>query len=597
MAVPGKTDTGDERRKAEASAEIHDEQSSAALTRLGEALADQRAYLAGYERPSEPVVYETLRALDDLFCRELMELPQTLDKEERLYRSLSGWGVNQALRRIVPKTLDARQLRVFPSIDENRSRVDDFLFNCGTLDLAERYEGWLREGILTGHLRHHEIPDESGAMEVLLLRSTMASFFDEDIGRSGVRWASSLARARDGSRERRLENRHRKIARRMERHVELLAGWLVTYSSTREIDDYFFEWARLYLRRMQSQDIIGPDDVIGGRPFSRYVEVLTALSARSQKHLAFAGILKARHPSVHLRNLLTSHADRENFIRSLAEYMDADFGEMDDILASFVLRGDNLELHAKGGQTVWAPIVQASAHALLLPVYGLDINPFLFLFTELRARHEKDWFRIANNRERRWIEEIERLFEGARWQTHRKNLRLRAGGKDLTDIDFAVHDRKANELALLQLKWQQPVGMDNRLRRSAGRNLIAEGNRWIRSVSVWLDRHGSAELMRRLGFESLSSPTIQLFVLGRYHVHLTGFEGRDEGAVWSDWAHFHRTRFEKPKRSISQTASALRFAIDNSRAAKKGESIMFPVGDLSLILNPTSVPEQAEGPR
>ena len=114
MAVPGKTDTGDERRKAEASAEIHDEQSSAALTRLGEALADQRAYLAGYERPSEPVVYETLRALDDLFCRELMELPQTLDKEERLYRSLSGWGVNQALRRIVPKTLDARQLRVFP---------------------------------------------------------------------------------------------------------------------------------------------------------------------------------------------------------------------------------------------------------------------------------------------------------------------------------------------------------------------------------------------------------------------------------------------------------------------------------------------------
>ena len=102
---------------------------------------------------------------------------------------------------------------------------------------------------------------------------------------------------------------------------------------------------------------------------------------------------------------------------------------LDDILASFVLRGDNLELHAKGGQTVWAPIVQASAHALLLPVYGLDINPFLFLFTELRARHEKDWFRIANNRERRWIEEIERLFEGARWQTHRKNLRLRAGGK------------------------------------------------------------------------------------------------------------------------------------------------------------------------
>lgn len=543
------------------------------------------------------MVYETLRALDDLFCRELMEPTQAVDTEERLYRILSGWGVNHALRRIVPKTLDARPLRIFPSIDENRNRVDDFLFNCGTLDLAERYEGWLREGILAGQLRRHEKPDGSGATEVLLLRSAMASFFDEDIGLSGMRWASSLARARNRSRERRLENRHRKITRQMERYVELSDGWLVTYSSTRAIDDYFLEWARLYLGRMQSQDIIGPNDVIGGRPFSRYVEVLTALSARSQKHLAFAGILKARHPSVHLRNLLTAHADRENFIRSLAEYMDADFGEMEDILAAFVLRGDNLELHAEGGQAVWAPIVQASAHALLLPIYGLDINPFLFLFTELRIRHEKDWFRIANNRERRWIEEIERLFEGSRWQTHCRNLRLREGGKDLTDIDFAVHDRKTNELCLLQLKWQLPVGMDNRRRRSAGRNLITEGNRWIRSVSAWLDRHGSAELMRRLGFASPSSPTIQLLVLGRYHVHLTGFEGRDDGAVWSDWAHFRRTRLEKPKRSISETASALRFAIDSSRAAKKSESIMFPVGDLSLILNPTSVPEQAEGER
>lgn len=43
------------------------------LERLRRALQVQRAYLSGYEKPSEPIAYETLRTLDDLYCRDLME--------------------------------------------------------------------------------------------------------------------------------------------------------------------------------------------------------------------------------------------------------------------------------------------------------------------------------------------------------------------------------------------------------------------------------------------------------------------------------------------------------------------------------------------
>jgi hypothetical protein len=159
--------------------------------------------------------------------------------------------------------------------------------------------------------------------------------------------------------------------------------------------------------------------------------------------------------------------------------MDADRREIEAILASFTLTGDNLEVHTRGGATAWAPIVQASTDTLTLPIYGLDVNPFLFLLTDLRSRHEADWFRVANNREGRWIEEIQMLFNEPRWHTHGRNLRLRESGKDVTDIDFAAFDRQANELALFQLKWQHPVGMDNRGRRSTGRNLIEESNRWV----------------------------------------------------------------------------------------------------------------------
>jgi len=63
----------------------------------------------------------------------------------------------------------------------------------------------------------------------------------------------------------------------------------------------------------------------------------------------------------------------------------------------------------------------------------LDITLFLFLLTDLRSRYEANWFRIANNRERRWVTEMEQLFQGPPVaDTLGGNLRLREGGKDLT---------------------------------------------------------------------------------------------------------------------------------------------------------------------
>jgi hypothetical protein len=563
-----------------------------ALERLRKALEVQRAYLSGYEKPSEPIAYETLRTLDDLFLRDLMEPERVVDTIDRQFRDISTWGVNHALSRIVPKTLLSRPFRNFPSQPSTQAKADDFVFNCATLGLSERFEGWLREGILVGELRLQPKPERDGIGDILVLRSAAPSYSDEEIGLAGLRWAGEQTLAEDRSLELGLEERHRKLELALERRVDLLDGWRVIYESTREIDDHFLEWGQFYLRRKFSQDMIAPDDVIGGRPFSRYVAVLSVLSGRSQKHIAFSAILRARYPSVHIRNLLTSHSDRESFIESLARYMDADRGEIESILASLILTGDNLEVHTRSGETAWAPIVQASIDTLILPTYGLDINPFLFLLTDLRYRYEKDWFRVANNRERRWIEEIEKLFDEPRWQTHGRNLRLREGGKDLTDIDFALYDRKANELALFQLKWQHPVGIDNRGRRSAGKNLAEESNRWIDIVFSWLDRHGVGDLLRRLGFDSSISPVVQLFVLGRYHVHLSGFDARDRRAIWSDWAHFRRSRVEGPRTAtIAEIASRLQSTVEQSRAMKSGQSLMFPVGDVAVLLNPKSVPE------
>lgn len=565
-----------------------------ALQRLQLALGMQDFYLSQYQQPSEGLAFETLRTLDDLFLRDLMEPTRSLSQRERLFRSLSSWGVNHALRRIVPRVPSKQAFRDFPSHEQVRAQADDFIFHCGTLELATRYEGWLRDGIFAGELRPYPVPDRGELSQILILRSVASSCSDEEIGISGLRWASELRTAEDSIVERALEERHRELEGDLERRVNLEDGWRVVYETNAEIDSYFHEWGRLYLRRIFSQDMIGSEDAIGGRPFSRYVDVLSVLSGRSQRQIAFAAIIKARHPSVHIRNLLTTHSNRESLTESIARSMDADRSEIETILNCFILNGANLDIHTASASPTWPPIVQASTDTLMLPIFGLDINPFLFLLTDLRHRFEADWFRVANKRERRWIEEISKLFDGPRWQIHGRNLRLREKGKDVTDIDFVVFERGSREIALFQLKWQHPVGFDNRGRLSSGRNLIEESNRWVKAVLSWLDRHGIDELIQRLGFEKSASPTVHLFVLGRYHVHLTGFDQRDPRAVWADWAHFLRVRTEgQGTATISQIAAMLRNTVEQSRAAKRGESLMFPIGDIAVLLNPTAVPEDS----
>jgi len=179
------------------------------LERLRKALEVQRAYLSGYETPSEPIAYETLRTLDDLFLRDLMEPERSVDTVDRQFRDISAWGVNHALSRIVPKTPLRGSFRDFPSQPTIQAQANDFVFNCATLGLSERFEGWLREGILVGELRLQPRSERDGIGDILVLRSVAPSYSDEEIGLAGLRWAGEQTLVEDRNFDLMLEERHR----------------------------------------------------------------------------------------------------------------------------------------------------------------------------------------------------------------------------------------------------------------------------------------------------------------------------------------------------------------------------------------------------
>ncbi|OWJ63609.1 hypothetical protein [Inquilinus limosus] len=561
-----------------------------ALDRLHAAIADQRRQADEWRKPSALITFEAVRALDDLFCRELFEEGRRAPADA--YRTILTWGGNQALQRVLPTVLETRPHRFLASSSNSAMKMDDFLFECAALQLGERYAAWLRDGLVEGRVRTFPKPDEPGNSDVIELTSVQGRAHDEEIGRNGLRWASARTAAIRSADERRLRQRHRKLYRELSDRVFAVDDWTIGYRSTPNIDAYFAEWARLYLERFYAQDLLGADDRIGGRPFSAYMAVLTVLSARAHKHIAFAQILLRKRPELSLRNLLTGVTGYDRLLKAVAGLLDADEREVAEILETLTLGPKNAAVHLSETGTCWAPLVRTTEDSIVLPIYGLDINPILFLLTDLRNRYSSDWAVMANRREGRWIRELAEQFNSPRWAFNDKNLKLKHDGKDVTDIDFAVFDRRDGDLALLQLKWQQPIGTDERQRRNAGHNLTGECNKWIERVTGWIAIYGLEELVRRLGFSPAPAPRLHLVILGRYHAHFTGSGVRDGRADWFDWQHVRRARLEGPRRSLAQLLDAVARETAASAAAAQKESNMLPIGDAGVILNPDRMPDR-----
>jgi hypothetical protein len=418
--------------------------------------------------------------------------------------------------------------------------------------------GWLADGLLSARLDTPKKIPASGLRHILVLKTDDPSLHAEIIAHAQREWLADISRQMDRPWEEALEKRHMEILPDLIRRVEIFQNWGLRYTTTREIDRYFDEWGQIYLRRMWSHDLIGPDEKLGGNEFRDYLGLLAAISGRSQKHLCFAGLLKHKHPRLDWRNLLTTFSPFIDFLDGLARHLDADRLQLQKLLSSLTLEPTNRDAHLLVAETAWAPLVRSNQDNLLLPAYGLEINPFLFLLRDLQYKYPGDWFEIANNRERRWRAELNDIFPGPRWRTAGAGMPLRDGRRVVTDLDAVVYDHERNEIGLFQLKWQQPVGRYGRASRSAAKNLIVESNKWISGVTSWLDKYGASSLLERLGVPAKETPRVILFVLGRYNAHFAGKRVADQAATWADWAHFIRAIAETGRASMTDVEDRLR---------------------------------------
>ena len=551
---------------------------------LAQAIVDQRERMRGYEIPSEALTFETVRALDYAFCRELFPHLPALSESERQRQFILQRGVNEALSRVLPKDLAYAQPDLFESSRLIQAKADEFLFDSGLLWLADRLLTQLRAGFLQGRLDSQR---RVQGMQILVLTTADETLYHEHIGHAGVSWLSDRALQRGRPQEEELRRvREAMLPLMTER---LLSGIDDGEGLFPEADRHFHECAQVYLSRMSYRDLLSDNDRIGGRPYSDYVQALTALSTLSETRLCTTTILHSERPHLDIRNLLTGGAFADELIETVASFLDAETTEVNHLLSHLTLSPHNRLSHLARGAPAWAPIVQTSANFCVLPCYGLDMNPFIFLATELRERYKSDWFEAANAREARWVTDLLSLFPAPRWRCAHA-VKIKRGGKVVTDIDFVAYDSTSRTIAIFQLKWQQPSAGDEKIRRNNAGNLMGESNRWVAAVAEWLDAEGLTVLAQRLGIRRDELTGASLFVLGRYSAHFSGHSNADPRAAWSDWGHFERERTLRPAATVSGIFDSLVQEMTRAKNTVQPESLMLPLPGVALVVNPTRQP-------
>src|SRR5690606_20068663 len=182
---------------------------------LHQAIKDERHVLRGYEKPSEALTFETLRAIDYVFCRELIPELQSLDTPELQMESISKHAINAALQRVLPTELKSDAPRLFASNTRTAEQTDEFLLRMGCLTIAEKQLNLLRSGALKGQIEQRKLK----GMKLLILSVNDKTAYREQIGLQGLNWLSEMTVVQDRPKEEALELRHLKILPRLTKYL------------------------------------------------------------------------------------------------------------------------------------------------------------------------------------------------------------------------------------------------------------------------------------------------------------------------------------------------------------------------------------------
>ena len=292
------------------------------------------------------------------------------------------------------------------------------------------------------------------------------------------------------------------------------------------------------------------------------------------KHEGFAEALVAKEPGIRLENLLTVSAETNPFVESIRDALnlfgrefegmtETDHAEARLIFEVLSIGRENIELVDRPGCPL-PPLVRYSDKGVTRCQAGAHADPVGFLLDSLRQRFPREYDRNQGLREksmqRAMKRELDGVFSGLEY---RENVKVKARGQVVTDIDLVVAEPHSGTVVLVQLKHQDPYGMDIHAQNQRTDRLKKQVSRWLEVTGAWLDGMSPAEVadVLRLG-SGFSLGSLHRVVIARHYCYPIGEIPREDDVAFGNWYMFFnavaivRQRGGDP--TVSEVVQALR---------------------------------------
>lgn len=326
-------------------------------------------------------------------------------------------------------------------------------------------------------------------------------------------------------------------------------GIMVAYGARPEVDNHFLAKSFELLTKWRGEAGIHPNAQFGGTTGADVTAIVTIVMSFHLKHVHFVMLASKRYPEISIPQSLTIWGPMSELQQSISDFTGLEISRVQKAVEAITLQANEVSILDKRSTPFMPLLIGLDNGYVLRPISSLNRNPLLSVTTLLEWRYPKALANISALREEWLRSEIYGLFQGVRYICVDGNIKIKEGGKSITDIDAAIFDILTGELALIQIKWQDYFTNDIRKLRSKSSNLASELDEWSHAVSEWVKRKEMGEIANTLRLNPKKHGVISkiyLFAISRSvaQVQGFGFSPINTNLALANWPQFSRVRFE-----------------------------------------------------
>lgn len=532
-------------------------------------------------RQSIPDDIYTVKAMIQIVVRTMdVFYSQHYKGNEDNNSTLYELGYTKALNFLIGPATDEPGWITTPTNEKLWNWANAFIVHCGKIALTERYEVYIKAGIVKLSYNADErkfcFQYRTGDVDVEL------------IDRQAADWYKQLIN--DGFSKPNLDillNQYEPIRQKLYQIVQPWLGHMISYIyDDTAIDGYYQKLAYYRSASMLNQDVFPPDSKFNGIPYSAFRDFAELTMAVSIKHKDFCGQLIEKNPATNILDIISLFRSRNDSISNAAAFLKQSPETVSVLVDSLTLFPENKDYHVNREVSPAPPFLQVGQDSLIQSSFGCEGNPFYFMNKELKRAYPKDYFNAVNDREKYFRDELYMLFNSSRYVTVCKSVVIKIKNVH-TDIDAAVLHPESGTLAIFQLKWQDPFGKSMKERYSRIKNFYPKTVEWIEKVTQWLNDNDTKLILASLGLDkTISLNKVLLFVVNRNAAHFSGYEN-DKRAAWTSWYRLLNAASVLPPSStneLEQLYHILTEKIPESKQTGLDEKYEFDLSDKIVVI-------------